>query len=195
MANPTLLVDQPHERCVVYPTFLETKEASELMDRLTNEVPWICHVLYPGTVRERKQARLTCSMGAKYAYSGAVHPESPWHEEVVRIMELVNQKFNTTFNACLLNFYQTGQHYISAHSDNEKELGENSAVVSISLGASRNVTLRHKSNKTVIRERLDSGSLFMMSGNRFQKLWTHEIPKQPSCRSPRISLTFRRFGK
>lgn len=195
MSHQTLLVDQPGEHCAVYPEFMESKEASELMARFTTEIPWICHVLYPGTVRERKQARLTCSMGAEYAYSGAVHPESPWHEDVVRIMTLVNQQFNTNFNACLLNYYQTGQHYISAHSDNEKELGENSTVVSISLGASRNVTLRHKCNKTVIRERLDNGSLFIMSGNKFQKLWTHEIPKQPSCRLPRISLTFRRFNK
>lgn len=173
--------------------YLSPEEAQVLFDHCLNKIPWIRHVLYSGSCRERKQNRMSCSMGAAYSYSGSIHPQSPWDPLVFNLMQRVNQEFGTSFNSCLLNYYKNGNESISAHSDETKHLSGNHMVLGISLGAQRIMTLRHKNNHRQIRVPLNPGSLFCMEGAWFQPLWTHAIDKDPDLTDPRISLTFRKF--
>jgi alkylated DNA repair dioxygenase AlkB len=143
-------------------------------------------------------------MGTEYKYSGAIHPKAEWTEPVRNVMQRVNQymkdamNLNTTFNSCLLNYYRTGKEYISAHSDAEQELSEHT-VVSLSLGAPRRIILRTKQlGRQVAETVMPPGSLFIMTGKRFQSGYTHEIPKGSAAADKahpegRISLTFRKF--
>lgn len=174
--------------------FVEPEEEKELFQYFQKHIPFIRHILYAGTDRERKQARLSCSMGAAYAYSGSVHPESPWDQKVLEIMNRINAEYGTQFNSCLINYYQNGSEYISAHSDDERRLDRNGLVLSLSFGSERVMTIRSKTGamKPLLIP-LPPGSLFAMEGPQFQKLFTHGIDRCSPKVGPRISLTFRRF--
>ncbi|KAJ3110742.1 hypothetical protein HDU96_006302 [Phlyctochytrium bullatum] len=51
------------------------------------------------------------------------------------------------FNSCLANLYRDGSDYMGLHQDNEKELGENPVIASVSLGAARRFTLKRNPGK------------------------------------------------
>jgi len=76
------------------------------------------------------------------------------------------------------------------HSDNEKELGSNPVIASLSLGATRKIFFRHKYKKISFSIAQNQGDLLIMSGQT-QSFWKHEIKKEKKVLSPRVNLTFR----
>jgi alkylated DNA repair dioxygenase AlkB len=76
------------------------------------------------------------------------------------------------------------------HSDNERELVEQAAIASLSLGDSRDFVLKHKTTKQNVRIHLENGSLLIMKGS-IQEHWLHALPKTKKSKNPRINLTFR----
>ena len=73
----------------------------------------------------------------------------------------------------------------------EKELGKNPVIASLSLGAERLFHLKHKSIKTLKHKlTLQNGSLLLMKGDT-QHHWLHQIPKTKKLIDKRINLTFR----
>jgi alkylated DNA repair dioxygenase AlkB len=76
------------------------------------------------------------------------------------------------------------------HSDDERSLGKDSAIASVSLGAERKFLLRHKQTKETVPVMLEDGSLLVMKGTT-QTHWQHSIPKSKRVVNPRINLTFR----
>jgi alkylated DNA repair dioxygenase AlkB len=175
--------------------FLNPEEEPTLFQYFQQHIPFIRHTIYPNTNRERKQARKSCSMGNSYPYSGTVHPESAWDPKVLEIMNRVNKEFQCNFNSCLVNYYENGNEYISPHSDDERSLDAQGQVVSVSFGSTREMHVLSKNLGQKYKFALKPGSLFMMQGTYFQKLFTHGIPKTTENVGPRISLTFRRFVK
>jgi alkylated DNA repair dioxygenase AlkB len=91
----------------------------------------------------------------------------------------------------LLNLYRDGKDSNGWHADNEKELGRNPIIASLSLGAPRVFHLKHNSiNEMRQRIVLENGSLLLMKGET-QHFWKHQIPKTAQEIGPRINLTFR----
>ncbi len=130
-----------------------------------------------------------------YRYSGQEIRSNSMYDYpfLISILEYVNNYLKTQFNAILVNRYNDGSKYISAHSDDEKELDpSNSVVASLSFGATRKFRIRDRATKEKIDYDHNSGELLMMQGINFQKEFTHEIPKQLKVKQPRISLTFRK---
>lgn len=127
-----------------------------------------------------------------YRYSGSqtsvINIENyPFLQE---ILENVNTKLQSEYNGILINLYENGENYISAHSDDEKDLAP-IGVASIAFGAIRTFRIRDKVSKKIICDVLHQpGDLLLMAGD-FQKEFTHEIPIQKKIKIPRISLTFR----
>ena len=78
------------------------------------------------------------------------------------------------------------------HSDDEKELGTNPLIASISLGESRDFLFKHKYDSSLkkIKINLSNGSLLLMKG-RTQHFWNHCLPKRRLIYNERINLTFR----
>ena len=76
------------------------------------------------------------------------------------------------------------------HADDEKELGMNPIIASLSLGESRDIYFKHKNIKTSLNIPQTSGQLMVMHGYT-QKYWKHEIKKTKKPKKPRINLTFR----
>lgn len=96
------------------------------------------------------------------------------------------------FTTCLLNLYRDGQDSNGWHADNEKELGDQPFIASVSLGASRTFHLKHREDRSLrFRMQLEHGSLLLMGG-AMQECWLHQIPKTRKSVGKRINLTFRK---
>jgi alkylated DNA repair dioxygenase AlkB len=76
------------------------------------------------------------------------------------------------------------------HQDNEKELGKNPIIASLSLGVARKFSFKHVQSKQKVDILLQPGSLLLMKGETQEK-WLHSLPKTTKVKSPRINLTFR----
>ncbi len=138
--------------------------------------------------------RLTAWYGDRnktYTYSGIPMTPNFWNTELLEIKKKVDQYAKINFNSVLLNYYRSGNDSVSWHSDDEKELGDQPIIGSVSFGGIRKFRLRNKKNKKLIHNiELENGSLLIMSGLT-QKYWEHEIPKTKKKVEERINLTFR----
>ena len=77
------------------------------------------------------------------------------------------------------------------HADDERELGREPAIASISLGATRRFKLRHRRRRDAVSALdLGHGSLLLMAGAT-QHCYVHALPKTARPVAERINLTFR----
>ncbi|MGQ0442234.1 MAG: alpha-ketoglutarate-dependent dioxygenase AlkB family protein [Methylophilaceae bacterium] len=127
-----------------------------------------------------------------YTYSGIPMRPLAWTPELLRIKQRIEEEAETVFSSVLLNQYRTGQDSVSWHSDNEKELGNNPIIGSVSFGETRMFQMRHLKRKDLPRLDipLSHGSFLLMRGPT-QHHWEHQIPKTARAVKPRINLTFR----
>ncbi|MCP6237382.1 alpha-ketoglutarate-dependent dioxygenase AlkB, partial [Klebsiella pneumoniae] len=63
-------------------------------------------------------------------------------------------------------------------------------IGSLSFGATRKFSFKHKNMKETYSLMLESGSLLVMRGTT-QSKWLHALPKSTRVTAPRINLTFR----
>jgi alkylated DNA repair dioxygenase AlkB len=97
---------------------------------------------------------------------------------------------NENFTTVLLNYYRDGKDSNGWHADNEKELGRNPIIASVSFGAERVFQLKHNVTNQRQNINLENGSLLIMKGTT-QHFWKHQIPKSSKEIGARINLTFR----
>ena len=173
----------------------DSEIAANLLKDLTEEIPWVQNkIRFYG--KESLVPRLESWHGDKgmsYTYSGIKMDAKPWTKNLLKIKESIEPIAKTTFNSVLINYYRDGKDRVAWHSDDEKELGKNPVIASVSLGAKRKFKLRHKRYKENQLQHeifLQSGSLLLMSGPT-QHHWLHEIPRTAKPIGPRINLTFR----
>ena len=77
------------------------------------------------------------------------------------------------------------------HRDNERELGPEPVIASISLGTPRMFQCKHSADPTRrLSLPLYHASVLVMKG-AMQEHWYHHVAKQRSMAEPRINLTFR----
>lgn len=168
----------------------------EVLGQLIAETPWRAEKI---TVfgRPHRQPRLTAWYGdpeARYRYSGLDLEPLPWTERLARVRRAVEGAAGSRFNSVLLNFYRDHRDAMGMHSDDEPELGPEPVIASLSLGATRTFTLKHRRRKDLepIRLALPSGTLLVMRGAT-QRNWKHGIARQSRPCGPRVNLTFRRI--
>lgn len=130
-----------------------------------------------------------------YDYSGLKMDPEKWIPILVEIKEKISKISEVKFNGVVLNRYRNGQDYIGWHSDDEKSLGNNPTIISISFGAERRFLLRRKDNKKEkIEINLRNGGLLVMAGE-IQHYWQHHVPRALKVNKERINLTFREFKR
>ncbi|MEQ1544949.1 alpha-ketoglutarate-dependent dioxygenase AlkB [Methyloglobulus sp.] len=142
-----------------------------------------------------KVPRLMCWYGdpnTYYQYSGVNHQPTPWSSELQDIKGKIEQQCHCVFNSVLANLYRDGRDSMGCHADDEKELGLNPTIASLSLGDERLFKLHHKKSKHTLNIHLQHGDLLVMGGT-CQTHWLHSIPKTKKLKTPRINLTFRKI--
>ena len=126
----------------------------------------------------------------EYTYSGKKLQRHNWNNLLLEIKEKIENITSFKFNSVLANLYRDGNDSMGLHSDDEKELGKNPVIASLSLGESREIYFKHKNKKLNLIIPQASGQLIVMHG-KTQEYWKHEIKKTKKIKKPRINLTFR----
>ena len=187
--------DLPDADLEYNPQFFTKETAERLLLNLKKKIEWTQNTIrFYG--KESLVPRLEAwygDPGKSYAYSGIQMNPKPWTEDLLEIKQTIEPLAGVAFNSVLINYYRDGKDRVAWHSDDEKELGKNPVIGSVSLGAERKFKLRHKQYKTNGLNReimLRHGSFLLMKGPT-QHHWMHEIPRTAKPIGPRINLTFR----
>ena len=190
--DPTLFAYHAH--------FLAENEADQVLECLWRELEWSQREI---TLFGRRlmQPRLIAWYGdsdAVYSYSGLTLPPLPWHPVLKKLKTRIEQCCGSRFNSVLANAYRNGRDSMGWHSDNERELGAEPVIASLSLGAPRRFLLRPRTRNAVepggpLALSLAHGSLLLMKGAS-QRRFQHAVPRTKRPVGLRINLTFRLVG-
>ena len=177
--------------------FFTPVESTKLLENFIVALPWESMKIKMFG-RDVVIPRLQCWIGDEgcdYSYSGKKLHRQDWTKELLMIKEKISQQAGLEFNSVLVNYYRDGQDSMGWHADDEKELGINPTIASVSLGETRRFDIKHKQNPELhYKFELTSGSLLIMRG-ALQHHWVHQIPAQKKVKEPRINLTFRTIKK
>lgn len=177
----------------LFPCLFSVAESNAFFDALKREVDWTLQEvrLFGRAVPLPRLSAWFGDPGAVYSYSGIQMAPTPWSNLLRDIKARVDRACETAFNSVLLNRYRNERDGVSWHSDDERELGRNPIIGSVSFGAVRTFQLRHKTEQSPTKRiELAHGSLLRMAGPT-QHHWEHRIPKCRQARGERINLTFR----
>ncbi|WP_282017574.1 alpha-ketoglutarate-dependent dioxygenase AlkB family protein [Salegentibacter mishustinae] len=186
----------PDAELEYFPNFLNKEKADLLLEKLLKEVPWQQqNIKLFG--KEIPQPRLTAfyaEQGISYTYSGLQLKPNSFSTELWELKQKTQELSGFDFNTCLANLYRHGNDSMGWHADDEKVLGKNPVIASISLGGIRRFQFKHKTNKDLKESiELQHGSLLIMKGS-MQHFWKHQLPKTKKEVAPRINLTFRKIN-
>lgn len=170
-------------------------EPNELYQTLLTTLPWQSDIVTLFGKTHITHRKIVWMGQADYRYSGHTRQGVAWTNEVFHVKQLVEQTLlsqgiTAHFNACLLNFYPTGADGMGYHADDEKELGYEPIIASVSLGAERKFVFKHRVTKDKVAMTLQDGQLIVMRGQT-QRHWLHSLPKTKKVSDGRINLTFR----
>ena len=178
---------------VFYPHFFSKVLSDQYFELLKNEVNWKQEPIKMFG-KLIMQPRLTAWYGdvdKSYSYSGITMNPQHWTPTLLAIKQSIETVSKVNFTSALLNFYRDGRDSMGWHRDNEKELGINPVIGSVSFGCTRNFQLRnYKQKKIVTSIALNHGSYLLMKGTT-QHNWEHQIPKTTKILDGRINITFR----
>jgi alkylated DNA repair dioxygenase AlkB len=177
-----------------YGKILPFDQAKEYFDSLLQNIPWKNDevVVFGKRIVTKRKTAWYGDSNYVYIYSNTIKQALPWTRELVNLKQIVENLSNTKFNSCLLNLYHNGNEGMGWHSDDEKSIEDNSTIASVSLGAERKFSFKHKQSNKTITIFLEHGSLLLMK-DAAQKNWLHSLPKSSKITLPRINLTFRRM--
>jgi alkylated DNA repair dioxygenase AlkB len=177
-------------------SFYQPDEAQTLFSVLLHNLAWQQEQIFIYG-RWVKVPRLMCwygDDGAEYQYSGVNHQPLPWSKSLLSIKQKIQLQYHYSFNSVMANLYRNGSDSMGCHADDEKELGTNPVIASLSFGEKRLLRFRHNKSKKVLDVLLNHGDLLIMAGD-IQHHWRHELPKTKKNKTERINLTFRKIIK
>ena len=171
-----------------------SEDSSHYFDRLIRNISWKNDevIIFGKRIITKRETAWYGDYGCEYVYSGISRKPMPWINELSELKMLAEKFSGINFNSCLLNLYHSGEEGMSWHSDDEKSLGKDIVIASVSFGAERKFVFRHRKTKEKISIILEDGSLLVMKGQT-QFNWHHALPKSIKIKQPRINLTFRRI--
>jgi alkylated DNA repair dioxygenase AlkB len=126
----------------------------------------------------------------EYTYSHISKYALAWTQQLLSLKHSAEHVSHETYNSCLLNLYHNGSEGMAWHSDGEKDLKKNGAIASLSFGAERKFSFKHKQSGERVSLLLEHGSLLIMAGTT-QTHWLHRLPPTATINTPRVNLTFR----
>ncbi|KAH2864717.1 hypothetical protein KXV67_007718 [Aspergillus fumigatus] len=226
---PRSITNQPHLDLLYYQPFIPSATARELFHFLRRELPFyrVQYTIRRGpTTTQITTPRFTTVFGVDDTslfthspsdsgstsclvdseshrpvppnkYKSHPRPIPPCLDALRQRIEAATH--GAVYNFCLVNYYASGDDSIAYHSDDERFLGPNPCIASLSLGAKRDFLMKHKTAEGVaaapVKLALADGDMVIMRGET-QSNWLHSIPKRRGSRGEarqgRINITFRR---
>lgn len=171
---------------------LSPEQADYFYQTLLNTIPWQVDQLwlFGKRISTARKVAWYADKPYRYTYSKVSKHALAWTTELLTLKQLIERERGLDFNACLLNLYHHGQEGMAWHCDDEPDLQKHAAIASLSLGAERKFSFKHKQSKEQVAVLLQHGSLLVMQGET-QSHWLHQLPKTRAVTEPRINLTFR----
>ena len=175
-----------------YGSVMNTKQSEYYFDQLLQNIQWENDkaIIFGKLIITKRKVAWYGDKPFEYTYSKTTKYALPWTKELLELKEIIENKTGEKFNSCLLNLYHNGDEGMAWHSDGEKDLKKNGAVGSLSFGAERKFSFKHKKTKQTVSVYLEKGSLLVMKGTT-QINWLHRLPPTKKVKNPRINLTFR----
>lgn len=179
-----------------YGKILEKEEADAFYFQLLQNIEWKNDeaVIFGKKILTKRKVAWYGDDNYEYTYSNSTKKAIPWTPELLKLKALAEEKTGEKFNSCLLNLYHSGDEGMAYHSDGEKDLKRNGAIASLSFGAERRFSFKHKFTKEKVDLLLEHGSLLVMK-DQTQSFWLHRLPPTKKVFTPRINLTFRTIVK
>jgi alkylated DNA repair dioxygenase AlkB len=177
---------------IYFPNFIDQSESLLLFNFLSEEIAFDQHqiTIFGKTFSTPRLESFHAKENRSYSYSGIKLQSKPFNQKLHLLCDKVEKATNSIFNSVLINLYRNGMDSNGWHADNEKELGENPVIASLSFGASRRFDLKHNTTQKKCSIDLNSGDLLWMDGN-IQNFYKHQVAKTKRVDCPRINLTFR----
>ena len=175
-----------------YGSIISVSESDSYLENLLEKIQWKNDevITFGKRIVTKRKIAWYGDKPFTYTYSNTTKKALPWIDELLELKSLVERQSGEEFNSCLLNLYHDGSEGMTWHSDAEKDLKKNAAIASLSFGAERKFSFKHKENKETISLILQHGSLLVMKGET-QNYWLHCLPKTTKTHLPRVNLTFR----
>jgi len=177
-----------------YEKIVNDEEIKGLYDALLNNIHWENErvIMFGKEIVTKRKVAFFSDPSISYRYASKTKIGLPWTSSLLIIKNIVESITKESYNACLLNLYHNGEESMGWHSDNEKEIIANSSIASLSLGANRKFSFKHKVSKETVSIELEDGSLLEMKGS-VQAHWWHALLKSKKVTAARINLTFRQM--
>ncbi len=177
-----------------YEKIVNDDEVKQLYDALLNDIHWENErvIMFGKEIVTKRKVAFFSDPSISYRYASKTKIGLPWTSTLLIIKNVVESITKESYNACLLNLYHNGEESMGWHSDNEKEIITNSSIASLSLGANRKFSFKHKVSKETVSIELENGSLLEMKGS-VQTHWWHALLKSKKVTAARINLTFRQM--
>lgn len=175
--------------------FLPAGRADALFASLRDGIAWRCDTVRVFG-REHPIPRRHCwygDPGVGYHWSGLSQRPQKWPPALAELRDELERGLGARFNGALANLYRDGRDHMGWHADDERELGAEPVIASLSFGATRDFVLRPRERNAGhprVSVPLMHGSLLVMRGAT-QRYWQHAVPKRQRVSEPRINLTFR----
>ena len=183
----------PYEGTVhYYGAIMPVAMANEFYDSLLANIDWTHDeaIIYGKKIITKRKVAWYANKPYSYTYSKITKTAKPWLPILDELKALVEHESGETFNSCLLNLYHDGNEGMAWHSDAEQDLKKNGAIASLSFGAERTFSFKHKKTKELISKVLQHGSLLIMK-DATQSHWLHRLPPTKKTCMSRVNLTFR----
>src|SRR5215216_4770498 len=179
-----------------YGKVLTSKEANQYFDMLIHNILWKNDevVIFGKHIVTKRKAAWYGDSDYLYTYSNTTKQALAWTKELSELKQIVEKLAGAKFNSCLLNLYHNGNEGMGWHSDDEESLGKNNTIASLSFGAERKFSFKHKQTKQTVSLVLEHGSLLTMK-DITQSNWLHSLAKCKNVTQTRINLTFRTIIK
>src|ERR1700744_1183955 len=168
----------PYEGTVhYYGTIMSLEMANDFYNSLIRNIQWENDeaVIYGKKIITKRKVAWYANQPFSYTYSKITKTAKPWLPILDELKAIVEKESGETYNSCLLNLYHDGNEGMAWHSDAERDLKKNGSIGSLSFGAERKFSFKHKKTKETISKVLQHGSLLIMKGTT-QSHWLHRLP-------------------
>ena len=179
-----------------YGKIYSPKESDFFYNKLLTTIQWENDeaIIFGKLILTKRKVAWFGDQTFEYTYSKRTKLAKFWTPELLKLKQKCEEVTGEKYNSCLLNLYHDGNEGMAYHSDREKDLKKNGAIASLTFGAERKFSFKHKISKERIDIILENGSLLVMKSNT-QEHWLHRLPPSKKIKHPRINLTFRTINQ